>query len=196
MRQQIVAAAFAVQERDGIEAMSMRALGAELDLSPMALYRYFGSKSELLNAMLRTVLAAVGNELASAKSRGTTARARLRASIESVIRYWETHPGHFQLVFMTPETMAPGPEVEMERTPEYQKSLDLGLGLVEDLIAEVGGNRQRALVARDLRASLIIGYLHARIVNTRFPWSDFDALRQCTVEAIALGVENCVRKAK
>lgn len=196
LREQIVAAAFVVQERDGIEALSMRALAAELGLSPMALYRYFASKSELLNAMLRSVLAAVGNELANATTRGGTARARLRASIEAAIRYWEAHPGHFRLVFMTPETMAAGPDVEMDRTPEFQKSLDISLGIVEDLIAEVGGNPRRALLARDLRASLIIGYLHARIVNTRFPWSDFDALRQCTIDTIALGVENCVRKTK
>jgi hypothetical protein len=97
---------------------------------------------------------------------------------------------------MTPETMEdPGQEPHLTRSSAYVSAVDLAGPLIDDLVAEVRGRKDRALVARDLRMSLMIGYLHARLINTRYPWSDFEALRACAVETIAEGVEACVREA-
>jgi AcrR family transcriptional regulator len=197
LRRQIVAAAFSIYEREGIGALSMRALAAEVGLSAMALYRYFTSKAELLRAMWEVVLNDVQDEVNAAVASRKTARTRLRASIESFIRYWESHPTRFRLVYMTAETMTPGPqEMPLTRSPTYQRAIDLSTPLIDDLVTEIGGDRRRAQVARDLRMALMVGYLHARIVNRRYPWGDFDALRESTIDTIALGVENCLRKTK
>jgi AcrR family transcriptional regulator len=196
LRQQIVAAAFAIHAREGVAALSMRTLAAEIGVSTMALYRYYPSKAELLRAMSEVVLNDAQAGVNAAVATQKTARARLRASIEAFLRYWESHPSHFRLVFMTPETMEDvGQGAPLTRSRAYVSAVDLAGPLIDDLIDEVGGRRERALVARDLRMALMIGYLHARIVNTRYPWSDFDALRACSVEAIANGVEACVRTA-
>jgi len=53
--EEIVAAAEHVA-RDGFEALTMRAVAARMDASPMALYRYFATKDELIDAMLDRVL--------------------------------------------------------------------------------------------------------------------------------------------
>lgn len=193
LRQQIVAAAFAIHARDGVASLSMRTLAAEVGVSPMALYRYYPSKADLLRAMWEIVLTEAQTTVLAAVSKGTTARERLRASIDGFLAYWERHPSHFQLVYMTPETMQPADDPSaLTRSGAYASAVDLAVPLVEDLIAEVGGHASRALLARDLRMSLMIGYLHARLVNTRFPWSDFPALRAATIETIANGVEACV----
>ena len=47
-------------------------------------------------------------------------------------------------------------------------------------------------LARDLRMALLVGYLHARLVNRRWPWGDFDALRDASLNAIAAGIEACL----
>ena len=49
--ERIVEAAFAIVEQEGLEALSMRRLAEALDVWPMAVYRYFRDKDELLDAL-------------------------------------------------------------------------------------------------------------------------------------------------
>lgn len=50
-RDQIVAAALAVADREGPEAVGIRRVARELRVTPMALYRYVESKDELLDVV-------------------------------------------------------------------------------------------------------------------------------------------------
>lgn len=52
----IVAAGIEVASRDGLAAVSMSRVAAELGAAPMSLYRYVNSKGELLNLMVDTAL--------------------------------------------------------------------------------------------------------------------------------------------
>lgn len=47
----IVKAAVTIADRDGLDSLSMRNLGLELDVKAMSLYHYIGNKEELLDAM-------------------------------------------------------------------------------------------------------------------------------------------------
>src|SRR5687768_15581146 len=42
--------------RQGFEALTLRAVAARLDAAPMALYRHFTTKEELVNALLDRIL--------------------------------------------------------------------------------------------------------------------------------------------
>jgi len=50
--ERIVAAAVAIADREGLGALSMRKVAAELDVGTMSLYRYVPGKGELLDLML------------------------------------------------------------------------------------------------------------------------------------------------
>jgi AcrR family transcriptional regulator len=50
--ERIVAAALAIVDEHGWEAFSMRRLAQELDVWPMAVYRYFRDKDELIDAVV------------------------------------------------------------------------------------------------------------------------------------------------
>jgi AcrR family transcriptional regulator len=50
-RRLVVDAALAIADREGLEAISIRRLGRELGVTPMALYRYVASKEELLGSI-------------------------------------------------------------------------------------------------------------------------------------------------
>ncbi len=50
-REAVVEAAVARADEEGLDALSFRRLAADLGVTPMALYRYVGSKDELLMAM-------------------------------------------------------------------------------------------------------------------------------------------------
>ena len=58
-RDAVVAVGLAVGDAEGLEAVSLRRIAGELGVTPMALYRYVGSKDELLDAMLDAVWAGV-----------------------------------------------------------------------------------------------------------------------------------------
>jgi AcrR family transcriptional regulator len=55
-REHIVSTALALVDREGLGALSMRRLGAELDVNPMAVYYHVPSKSALLDAIVEAVM--------------------------------------------------------------------------------------------------------------------------------------------
>jgi AcrR family transcriptional regulator len=55
-REAVIAAARRIADRDGLEKLSMRALAAELGVMPNAIYSHVGSKGELLDALLDSLL--------------------------------------------------------------------------------------------------------------------------------------------
>ncbi|MGO9325408.1 MAG: TetR/AcrR family transcriptional regulator [Terracidiphilus sp.] len=58
-RERIVAAALAVVDREGLKALSMRRLGAELGVDPMAVYYHLPNKQALLDAIVEAVMASI-----------------------------------------------------------------------------------------------------------------------------------------
>ena len=55
-RAQVLTAALALIDAEGVEALSMRKLGKALDRDPMRLYRHAASKNELLDGVVDVVL--------------------------------------------------------------------------------------------------------------------------------------------
>jgi AcrR family transcriptional regulator len=56
---QVASAALAVIDRDGLPALSMRAVAKDLGMSTMALYRYVDDREELEGLVVELVLSAV-----------------------------------------------------------------------------------------------------------------------------------------
>ncbi len=56
-RSRIAQAALAVLDRDGLDALSMRRLGAELGVEGMAIYRHFPNKAAVLAGVVEVLLA-------------------------------------------------------------------------------------------------------------------------------------------
>jgi AcrR family transcriptional regulator len=76
-RERILDATLAVIEREGWEALSMRRLAQDLDVWPMALYRYFHDKEELLDAVA---------EAAAERVPVPTARGSWRTRMKKLLR--------------------------------------------------------------------------------------------------------------
>ena len=55
-RQSVVLAATALADRAGLDAVSMRKLAAELDVTPMALYNHVANREDLIDAMVDHVI--------------------------------------------------------------------------------------------------------------------------------------------
>ncbi|WP_374562985.1 TetR/AcrR family transcriptional regulator [Ideonella sp.] len=193
LRREILDAAFEIYGRDGLNALTMRAVASAVGLSAMALYRYFADKSELVQGLWDFVMKDVFADVSAAvDAAGASPSARLRACTEAAMTYWETHPDHFRLVFMTEQTLAPRKATSVTDLPSYHRVVDLSLGILEAWADELGGDRAGCLLARDLRMSMMVGYLHARLINRRYPWADQAALRAKTVDTIVDAARACL----
>jgi len=58
-RERIVETALALVDAEGIDALSMRRLGAELGVDPMAIYYYVPNKATLLDAIVEAVMSEI-----------------------------------------------------------------------------------------------------------------------------------------
>lgn len=59
-RDRVVSAALAIVDRGGLERLTMRAIGRELGVDPMAAYHYFPNKQAILHAIADSILSGVG----------------------------------------------------------------------------------------------------------------------------------------
>jgi AcrR family transcriptional regulator len=80
-RPRIVAAARAIVEADGVDAVSMRKVAAEVGLAPTGIYWHVGSRDDLLHAVLDEMVA----DLPPIRARGTGPRDRI-ASVARAAR--------------------------------------------------------------------------------------------------------------
>jgi AcrR family transcriptional regulator len=85
----IVGAALAIADREGLAAVSIRRVASELRVSPMALYRYFPSKDELV---LLLADAAFGESKPPAAREAVELRAQLEAAARAQWQVYAKHP--------------------------------------------------------------------------------------------------------
>jgi TetR/AcrR family transcriptional regulator, tetracycline repressor protein len=97
----IVRAALAVIDREGLDALTMRRLGAELRADPTAVYRHFRDKEELLNAVADAILSAA----ADAFRPSTDWRRTLRDLCQLAWDMYHAHPRFAGRLSRSPEVL-------------------------------------------------------------------------------------------
>lgn len=101
-RRRILRAALRLIDRDGLDALSMRRLGAALGVEAMALYRHVESKERLLAGVAELMLEEL--ELPSA---GAASWAEAWTALaHSYRRLARSHPGAFRLLALSPLSTA------------------------------------------------------------------------------------------
>jgi AcrR family transcriptional regulator len=83
----VVAAAIAIADADGLDAVTMRAVAERLGISPMSLYTYVPGKAELLDVMLDVLYLAMPRT-----PHRRDWRARLRAVADANRELYARHP--------------------------------------------------------------------------------------------------------
>src|SRR6185437_14445395 len=118
-RRQILDAALAIADEDGLAAVSMRSVAARVGVSPMALYPYVGSKAALLDGLVGRLLA----ELATDDVMGDW-RTSLRTLANRMRALARRHPSAFMLLLARPSVT---PEAAGAVDAVYQGLLDAGV---------------------------------------------------------------------
>jgi AcrR family transcriptional regulator len=120
----VVAAAVAIADADGIDAVSIRAVAERLGVSPMSLYTYVPTKADLFALMIDDVHA----RMERTKPKGRGWRARVVAVAEDNRRLYEQHPW---LVALPPNRPPLGPGTVGKYEYELQALADTNLDDVE-----------------------------------------------------------------
>ena len=193
LRDELVAAALALFMDGGLEAVTMRAVATQVGVSAMTPYRYFEDKGHLLRGIWQHVLGAAWQDMLAAAQGLGDVRERIRAQINAFVAYWEANPQHYRLVYMTEQTTRRHEHEALSALPVYTSVLDASLGASRELALAVGGDPAHAKLASDIRFMMVSGYLHARLVNRRYPWGPDDVLRPAFVELVLEAMASCLR---
>jgi AcrR family transcriptional regulator len=144
--EEVVQAAIALADAEGLAALSMRRVAEMLRLSPMSLYTYVPSKAELMDLMLDRV---AGEEMKSDDN-----LSGWRARLEQIARHgWERAQRHPWILQISAHRPPLGPNV-LARVEKTLSAID-GLGLSEmemDQITSVIGDFVRGAVRSALDA--------------------------------------------
>lgn len=192
LREDLLAAADKLFAEQGLDGVSMRAVAALVGVSAMTPYRYFADKAALLSGLWQRVIHDLCEQMTADARKARGGRARQRAVVESFLRYWEANPDHYRLVYMTELTTRADDDKRLTHIPAYGELLELVRGVTVELAGEIGADTTHVKVAGDVRFAMLLGYLHATLVNHRYPWAEQQKLRTAYVEQVLLSVERCL----
>ncbi|HYP30855.1 MAG TPA: TetR/AcrR family transcriptional regulator [Burkholderiaceae bacterium] len=194
LRDELVAAALALFIERGLEAVTMRAVATQVGVSAMTPYRYFDDKGHLLRGIWQHVMAAAVDAMRARTAGIEDARERIRAQVGAFIDYWESHPEHYRLVYMTEQTTRRDEQGMFTAAPAYAAMVEASLDASRRLARAVGGDEANAKLASDIRIMMVSGWLHARLVNRRYPWGPAEVLRPALIELMLDAMVSCLRE--
>jgi AcrR family transcriptional regulator len=99
LRVALVDAALELVDREGVEALTLRAVARAAGVSPAAPYRHFTDKRALLAAVAEEGFRLLASALRGAGDAGADPRARFGARGNAYVAFATRHPSHFRVMF-------------------------------------------------------------------------------------------------
>jgi AcrR family transcriptional regulator len=132
--EEIKAVARAQMAAEGTAAVTLRAIAREMGMTAPALYRYFGSREELVTALVTDAYNALADAMTAAVEAVPADRhARRLLAAFGAFRAWALeHPTEFALIFGSP---IPGYVAPEETRPAGRRHTDLLVGLLAEAVA-------------------------------------------------------------
>ncbi|HIY66496.1 MAG TPA: TetR/AcrR family transcriptional regulator [Candidatus Agrococcus pullicola] len=97
--EEIVSAARAIVERDGVEQLTMRALADALGVKPPSLYKRLRDRRDVIRLVAEDGIAQLTNALNAIAPTPSQAPDRLRSIARAVREFGLEHPGTYALIF-------------------------------------------------------------------------------------------------
>ncbi|MEN2417812.1 TetR/AcrR family transcriptional regulator C-terminal domain-containing protein [Streptomyces rimosus] len=147
-RQRVLDAALALVDRDGLAALSMRRLGADLGVEAMTLYHYVPNKDALLDGLVERVF----EQAAPLTADGARWRPALERYAGSLRRTLLRHPAVLPLAMSRPAV-----------TPQTLGAVESGLRMLRDAGFPLG----RALDVLNALTVFVIGHAAVEAATAR-----------------------------
>lgn len=184
LRQPILDAARELFANEGYENVSMRRIGAEVGCSPMAIYRYFGSKEELLISLCEEVFDRLTEMRDFEAEKRMTPVEKVRTTLQTFIEFCISHPNHYKLTFMTDIPSGP---MARRKAAIVRGGLDELKGEVEECVKKKRLKLDVELTTQMLRVGAQ-GMISGSIIKT-FKWKDKKRLMTKLIETLTHDLE-------
>lgn len=161
LRRALIEQALRTIDKEGVERLTLRAVGDALGVSRTALYRHFSDKQALVAGVAREGFRTLRLALVEAWERTGRGQAGFQAMGEAYLQFAATHPSHYRVMFgRFVESGARDPELVQEAEAAFQ-------ALVDALVAQ----QHEGLVRRD-----------DPVLQARFVWSVVHGLAMLTID--------------
>lgn len=165
LREALIAAAIAILEKDGLQALSLRGVAAHAGVTQTAPYTHFKDKRALLAAVAEVGYSRLYESMATQAEAGKTDQARFLGIGRGYVRFALSAPGLFGLMFST--TLGP-----LGEHPDLQAKADAAYGFFIKGLERVADKRRfgkhGSMASRVAAWSLIHG-LSVLLVERRLP---------------------------
>jgi AcrR family transcriptional regulator len=139
-RRSLLEAAGVLLDLGGVEAVTLREVGARSGVSRSAAYRHFADKESLLTELATNALSELGDVLEVLAAGDESPEQSLRSALLSLIAIGRSRPHLYRLMFTTPSTVTTAAVQAAERTQ------DLFLDMVGRLTGPRRARRYGALL--------------------------------------------------
>src|SRR4051812_20610397 len=185
LRRALLQAAVRTIQKQGIHALTLRAVGDDLGVSRTALYRHFADKSALLAAVAGEGFRLLRLELESAWDGGKD-QAAFQAMGEAYVRFAREHPSHYRVMFGS----------GFDRSATNPELLEEGPAAFQILVGALVEQQQKGLVRADdplTQARFVWSLVHGIAMLTldgafEAEGADVAALTRYAVERLGTGI--------
>ena len=173
-KDQIADVALRLFLEEGFASVSMRRLGKEVKLSPMALYRYFPSKLDILARLWAYILELAIDHVATAIQDQATYQDALHGAARAYVAFWLDKPDHYHLVFMTSGVTKKDVQ-SFVADPRTIAHYDVFFELVASILGHERASPTVKIVTDGLICTLH-GIMHSLITMPGYPWTESERL--------------------
>src|SRR5579859_3307211 len=99
LRRALLDSADAILEREGPNALSLRAVAREAGVSPAAPYHHFKDKDELLSAIAHEGFARLKQALSAAAEAGDDPRRKMNDLGVAYVKFAQSHPALYRVMY-------------------------------------------------------------------------------------------------
>lgn len=167
-RDAIIGTARELLVKEGFESVSIRNIAARVGVTPMAFYRYFASKSEVVQCIWERTFAQLLNALVSRMAAETTPVQRLVAFLNAYFDYWQDDREAARAIFHGDNgacRAALSVEMNFISNPAARPVLNLWEQVIYACLPKSEERLQRSVLLRDCMFWMSIGSVSATVLR-------------------------------
>jgi AcrR family transcriptional regulator len=181
LRDQIRDTARDLFAREGYESVSMRRIGSAVGCSPMAIYRHYENKEELLLSICEETFQQMIRLLDETRKGPGTRLEILRRCLRTIVDFHISHPNHYKVTFMT--VLPPGPVAD-RKVAIGQRVMDRLRAGVRECAEENGLKVDVEMTAQIIRVASH-GLASSLItLGQCYPWKDPERMKNETIALV------------
>jgi AcrR family transcriptional regulator len=172
--------------KEGYASVSMRRIGAEIGCSPMAMYRHYASKDELLVSICEETFTKMIKLIDARREKPGTPLEKLRSCLRTIMDFHLSHPNHYKVTFMT--EIPPGPAAD-RKVAIGQPTLDRLRKGIQECIEAKGIDVDLEIMTQIMRAGMH-GLVAMLIITQRpYPVRNPERLKQELIMTLTKSLE-------